>query len=70
MAFMLAVGMPDEYPYDLGGDGSDYNLGMKPTTPAEVGADAGRGKVCLEPPSCSQMTVQYTPLGANAFTQS
>lgn len=45
MAFLLAVGMPDEYPYDLGGDSSDYNLGMKPTTPAEVGADAGRGKV-------------------------
>ena len=45
MAFMLAVGMPDEFPYDLGGGSSDYNLGMAPTTPAEVGADSGRGKV-------------------------
>ena len=42
MAFLLAVGMPDEFPYDLGGGGSDYNLGTKP---AEVSLDSGPGKV-------------------------
>lgn len=42
MAFALAVGMPDEFPYDLGGGGTDYNLGTKPT---EVSLDPGAGKV-------------------------
>ena len=44
MAFALAVGMPDEFPYDLGGGGTDYNLGTKPT---EVSLDPGPGKVSL-----------------------
>ena len=43
MAFMLAVGMPDEYPYDLGGGSSiDYSLGTKPI---EVSLEPGAGKV-------------------------
>lgn len=43
MAGFLAVGMPNEFPYDLGGGGgSDYNLGTKPT---EVSLDPGAGKV-------------------------
>ena len=42
MAFMLAVGMPDEFPYELGGGGTDYNLGTKPI---EVSLDPGAGKV-------------------------
>ncbi|KAL3150361.1 hypothetical protein ABBQ32_000201 [Trebouxia sp. C0010 RCD-2024] len=43
MAAVLAVGMPDEYPYDLGGGGADdYNLGTRPT---QVSLDPGAGKV-------------------------
>lgn len=43
MAALLAVGMPDEFPYDLGGGGSDdYNLGTRPT---QVSLDPGAGKV-------------------------
>lgn len=46
MALMLVVGMPDEFPYSLSGEGgSDYNVGGGPTTAAEVSLDSGRGKV-------------------------
>ena len=46
MAAMLAVAMPDEYPYSLAGDaGSDYNVGGGPTTPAAVATESGPGKV-------------------------
>lgn len=46
MAVMLAVGMPDEFPYSLSGEGgSDYNVGGGPTTVPEVSADSGAGKV-------------------------
>lgn len=45
----LAVGMPDEFPYDLSesGSGADYSLGMQPTKQLEVSQDDGRGKVQL-----------------------
>ena len=47
MAAALAVGMPDDYPYSLGGEGSDYNVGGAPTSDADVSADSGAGKVSL-----------------------
>ncbi len=45
MAVMLAVAMPDEFPYSLSGGGADYNVGGGPTTAAEVSLDSGAGKV-------------------------
>ena len=51
MAAVLAVGMPDEFPYDLGGGGGDdYNLGTRPT---EVSLDPGAGKVSLVLCTCT-----------------
>lgn len=46
-AAMLAVAMPNEFPYDLGegGGSSDYNLGVHPTKHLEVSQDDGHGKV-------------------------
>ena len=47
----LAVGMPNEFPYDLSeGGGSDYNLGGAPTRHLEVSQDDGHGKVSFRPP--------------------
>lgn len=45
MALALMVGMPDDYPYSLGGEGSDYNVGGGPTSSPDVSADSGAGKM-------------------------
>ena len=50
MSAALALGMPDEFPYDLSesGGGSDYSLGdiIHPTRQLEASQGDGRGKVC------------------------